>query len=89
MCIIESMPVKSPVTFPKSGTGHELGRPMELRGHAWAGDCSIRTMQVSMDFGATWHKTKLEKPANRLAWQHWSTQVSFPKTGYYEVWARA
>ena len=42
-----------------------------------------------MDFGATWHKTKLEKPANRLAWQHWSTQVSFPKTGYYEVWARA
>jgi hypothetical protein len=42
-----------------------------------------------MDFGATWQIAKLRKPANRLAWQHWSASVEFPKAGYYEIWARA
>ena len=47
-------------------------------------------MEVSIDFGATWKKVKkLNKPTNRLAWQSWESSVKFPKTGYYEVWARA
>ncbi|MDX1697151.1 MAG: sulfite oxidase [Thiohalobacterales bacterium] len=89
MCIIESMPVKSLITHPRSGTKTKLGRPFNVRGHAWAGDHEVRKMYVSMDFGATWQKAKLRKPANRLAWQHWSAVLEFPKTGYYEVWARA
>jgi hypothetical protein len=44
---------------------------------------------VSIDFGATWQKAKLERPVNRLAWQHWQAAVTFPEFGYYEVWARA
>jgi DMSO/TMAO reductase YedYZ molybdopterin-dependent catalytic subunit len=36
---------------------------------------------------ASWHQAKLEKPVNRLAWQHWKTEVEFPESGYYEVWA--
>jgi hypothetical protein len=32
---------------------------------------------------------KIEKAANRLAWQHWSASIDFPEPGYYEVWARA
>ncbi len=89
MCIIESMPVKSLITFPKSGIDHPLGRKLGLRGHAWVGDSQVREMYVSIDFGATWQKAKLKKPANRLAWQHWSADVEFPQDGYYEVWARA
>jgi DMSO/TMAO reductase YedYZ molybdopterin-dependent catalytic subunit len=89
MCIIESMPVKSLITFPKSGVAAEIDEPMQLRGHAWAGDNRVRKVFTSIDFGATWQKAKLEKPANRLAWQHWTTSVEFPETGYYEVWARA
>jgi hypothetical protein len=46
-------------------------------------------MDVSIDFGATWQKARLERPANRLAWQHWQTDVEFPMPGYYEIWARA
>ena len=38
MCIIESMPVKSLITFPKSGIEHAVGDKLALRGHAWAGD---------------------------------------------------
>lgn len=89
MCIIESMPVKSLITFPKSGITHPLGRALELRGHAWAGDLRVTAMHVSKDFGATWQKASLRRPVNRLAWQHWSAEVEFPRPGYYEVWARA
>jgi DMSO/TMAO reductase YedYZ molybdopterin-dependent catalytic subunit len=89
MCIIESMPVKSLITFPKSGIEHALGEKLALRGHAWAGDLLVRAVEVSIDFGATWQKAKLERPANRLAWQHWQASVEFPESGYYEIWARA
>ncbi len=89
MCIIESMPVKSLITFPKSGISHAAGETLVVRGHAWAGDLSVSAVFVSIDFGATWKETTLEKPVNRLAWQHWSTPVDFPEPGYYEIWARA
>jgi len=89
MCIIGSMPVRSLVTFPKSGISQGLGSPLDVRGHAWAGDLRVAEVHTSIDFGATWHRAKLEKPANRLAWQRWSATVTFPQDGYYEIWARA
>ena len=89
MCIIESMPVKSLVTYPKSGATIKLGRKLPLRGHAWAGDLEVKEMHVSVDFGQTWQKADLKPPANRLAWQRWSAEVALPERGYYEVWARA
>jgi len=89
MCIIESMPVKSLITYPKSGIEHGLGKKLRLRGHAWAGDNAVSRVHISIDFGATWQKAKLSSPANRLAWQHWSAEVGFPEAGYYEIWARA
>ena len=89
MCIIESMPVKSLVTYPKSGIEHALGEKLALRGQAWAGDNAVAKMHVSIDFGATWQEAALERPANRYAWQHWAAEVEFPQAGYYEIWARA
>ena len=89
MCIIESMPVKSLITFPKSGIEHPAGTKLALRGHAWAGDLDISEVHVSIDFGATWQKAELEAPVNRFAWQHWKTAVAFPQGGYYEIWAKA
>ncbi len=89
MCIIESMPVKSLITFPKSGIEISNGDRLGVRGHAWAGDASVKTMETSIDFGASWQRAKLKKPVNRLAWQHFSAAIAFPEPGYYEVWARA
>jgi DMSO/TMAO reductase YedYZ molybdopterin-dependent catalytic subunit len=89
MCIIESMPVKSLITFPRSGITHDLMQSLPVRGHAWAGDRDVTTVHVSLDFGATWQPTRLEKPANRFAWQHWNGELNFPKIGYYEIWVRA
>lgn len=90
MCIIESMPVKSLITYPKSGVTHSIDKKFSFNGKAWAGELEVTNMEVSIDFGATWKKAKkLNKPLNRLAWQTWEASVKFPKTGYYEVWARA
>lgn len=89
MCIIHSMPVRSLITYPRSGIVHAMGKPLEVRGHAWAGDLSVSAVHVSIDFGQTWVKCALRKPRNRLAWQRFTVRLSFPGKGYYEVWARA
>jgi DMSO/TMAO reductase YedYZ molybdopterin-dependent catalytic subunit len=89
MCIIESMPVKSLITYPKSGAMINKGKKLDIRGHAWAGELEVVQMEYSIDFGSTWQTCPIEKPANRLAWQHFNASIGFPKEGYYEVWARA
>ena len=89
MRIIESMPVKSLITYPQSGAMFDLATPLDIRGHAWAGDRMVTSVEYSIDYGATWHICELDSPSNRLAWQHWRAQIRFPKKGYYEVWAKA
>ena len=88
--IIESMPVKSLVTYPQSGMEVPASDPvLEVRGHAWAGDNKVTAVDLSIDFGATWVKADLREPVNPYAWQHFNAKVKFPMKGYYEVWARA
>ena len=89
MVVIEAMPVKSLVTFPKSGSSHPWAEPLTVRGHAWVGEGAVASAEVSFDFGITWRKAELDKPANRYAWQQWRTTVALRKKGYYEIWARA
>jgi sulfite oxidase len=82
MCIIESMPVKSLITFPKSGIGIAAGKPFEVRGHAWAGDLAVAALEVSVDFGTTWQPGIVEPSANRLAWQRWRANGTLPIPDY-------
>lgn len=89
MCIIESMPVKSLITYPKTGAIIKTGRKLTVKGHAWAGDHKVAHVQYSVDFGSTWMPCKLLDPVNRLAWQRFTAEIEFPQQGYYEVWAKA
>ena len=89
MCIIESMPVKSLITHPASGVRHPLAAPLAVRGHAWAGERAVARMFLSHDYGQTWQRAALDPPVNRLAWQRFSGDVRFARSGYHEVWARA
>ena len=86
--IIESMPVKSLITSPETGRDVS-GRSLEVAGHAWAGDRSVKAMHVSMDFGQTWVEAALSPPPNSYSWQRWRATLNFPEKGYYEIWARA
>ena len=89
MAIIESMPVKSLITNPKTGINIKQGKKLKIRGHAWAGDRFVQMVHVSIDFGQTWQKANLKQPVNPYAWQNWNTNIEFPSQGYYEVWVRA
>lgn len=89
MCIIEEMPVKSLITFPRTGATIKLNQELPIRGHAWVGSGHIQEVSYSIDFGATWQSCELEAAANPLAWQHFSAKIQFPEKGYYEVWAKA
>lgn len=89
MRIIESMPVKSLITFPETGVRHAVNSILVVRGHAWAGDNAVSQVQTSVDFGQTWQPATLTSPVNPGAWQHFGTTVRFPQPGYYEIWARA
>lgn len=87
---LESMPVRSITTSPGNGTRMAAGtRELTLRGAAWAGDLTVKRVDVSVDFGATWTATKLGQPRNAYDWQRWTASVKLPSDGYYEVWSRA
>jgi sulfite oxidase len=87
---LESMPVRSIITSPANGTsfGKEV-REVKLRGAAWAGDLTVRQVDVSIDYGATWQPAQLEGPKNPYDWQRWTAAVRVPSEGYYEIWTRA
>ena len=86
---LESMPIRSIITSPANGTKLAAGaRELKLRGAAWAGDYAVKEVHVSVDFGASWQKVKLDKPKNKYDWQRWTATVKLPSDGYYEVWTR-
>jgi len=88
--IIESMPVKSLITFPQSGIELAPGtRKFEVRGNAWAGDLAVKALDISIDFGASWLPAELDAAPNPFSWQRWQAEIELPQAGYYEVWARA
>ena len=89
MEVMGSMIVKSIISSPEAGTEVEAGRPFEVRGQAWAGDDHVTGMEVSIDFGVTWHQAELSPPPNRFSWQRWRAEITPPMQGYYEIWARA
>lgn len=89
MCIIESMPIKSLITTPKSGILVEQGDTLRLGGFAWAGDEVVSRVELSIDFGATWQAATLSQPVNRFAWQRFDCPMTVAEKGYFEIWARA
>ncbi len=89
MCIIERMPVKSLISFPKTGAIITQGQKLPVAGHAWTSSSNITKVELSIDFGTSWQNAYVSKSTNRYAWQHFEATVQFPAKGYYEVWARA
>lgn len=88
--ILESMPVRSIITSHAHGSELQAGtRALSIRGAAWAGDLTVRSVEVSLNFGRTWQAANLRGPRNGHDWQRWTAEVEFPSPGYYEIWARA
>jgi DMSO/TMAO reductase YedYZ molybdopterin-dependent catalytic subunit len=87
---LESMPLRAIITHPADGTRLSAStREIKLRGAAWAGDYAVRSVDLSMDFGASWQHATLSPPKNRYDWQRWMAALKLPSDGYFEIWSRA
>lgn len=86
--ILEAMPVRAVISFPADGA-RLASRKLDLRGHAWAGETEVKTVDISTDYGVTWKPAKVDAPPNKYAWQRFTASVDLPSAGYYEVWAKA
>jgi sulfite oxidase len=86
---LESMPVRAIITNPANGAKLAAGaRELKLRGASWAGEYTVKQVDLSTDFGASWTRAKLDRPKNKYDWQRWTATVKLPSDGYFEVWAR-
>jgi sulfite oxidase len=86
---LESMPVRSIITNPANGAKLPAGtKEVPLRGAAWAGDHTVKQVDISIDFGASWTHAELGNPKNEYDWQRWTASVKLPSDGYYEIWTR-
>jgi DMSO/TMAO reductase YedYZ molybdopterin-dependent catalytic subunit len=86
---LESMPIRSIITSPAHGTSFAKDvREVKLRGAAWAGDLTVKRVDISLDYGATWKPAELSPPKNPYDWQRWTATVKLPSEGYYEIWTR-
>jgi DMSO/TMAO reductase YedYZ molybdopterin-dependent catalytic subunit len=64
-------------------------RRVKLTGRAWSGTSAIKSVDVSIDHGATWSPAKLSGPNQAGAWAQFSYSFPPQPSGTYELWARA
>lgn len=87
---LESMPVRSIITSPANGAKLPAGqRNVALRGASWAGDYTVKQVDLSIDYGATWKSAQLQPQKNAYDWQRWTASITLPSEGYFEIWSRA
>jgi DMSO/TMAO reductase YedYZ molybdopterin-dependent catalytic subunit len=90
MRVMDRMPVRSAITSVAHGTQLPNGtRTLHVSGHAWASDLGVKSVDLSIDYGATWTRADLTASAGKFTWQHWKADLRFPSEGYFEVWSRA
>jgi sulfite oxidase len=85
---LEAMPVRSIITSPAEKETVAASRPLIIRGAAWAGDQTIRLVEVSKDKGVSWQRAELTEPTNAYDWTRFSAVVSLDE-GAHELWSRA
>ena len=85
--VLTTNPVRSAWELP---WGAELAqsRRITLTGRSWSGAASIRSVDISVDGGASWQPARL-RPARDRGWSQWRWTWDRPATGSHELWARA
>jgi DMSO/TMAO reductase YedYZ molybdopterin-dependent catalytic subunit len=89
MKILTAWQIKSMITAPEAESAFPVGKPINVRGHAWAGENQVDKVMISTDYGINWKDAKLMEPGTKYAWYDFESDVSFDGKGYYEIWARS
>ncbi len=84
--------VKTMSKFTTPGGGHmmyKIGEEVDLGGVAYAGDRSIKAVEVSADDGKTWQPAQLKPPLGKYTWVLWAAVWKATAAGEYAVRVRA
>lgn len=83
------MRIKSILWQPLDGETVKADAPTTFSGVAWNdGACRIDAVELSLDDGQTWRRTRLERPASPYAWHVWSAVAALPR-GKHRALVRA
>ena len=86
---ITEMVTNSLITNLQDGASLPAGKAAVVRGIAWDGGFGIRTVDVSIDGGATWRPADLGADLGRFSWRQWTYAIPAPQAGSYMVMAKA
>jgi DMSO/TMAO reductase YedYZ molybdopterin-dependent catalytic subunit len=88
MHVLTELDVKSIITKPLDGAKMPLGE-ITINGYAWTGEAEIKAVEVSTDFGRTWHKAKIIRKGGLYAWDFWEYRWRSERPGSYPLMSRA
>jgi sulfite dehydrogenase (cytochrome) subunit A len=86
---INRMTTRSLITEPSAGTSLKAGRPIEIRGIAFSGGYSIKSVIVSTNGGKGWAEARLGQDLGKYAWIQFSIPWKPTKPGPYQLMAKA
>jgi DMSO/TMAO reductase YedYZ molybdopterin-dependent catalytic subunit len=66
-----------------------VNKPVTVKGRAFAGARGVKTVEVSLDNGATWQPAHFDYPGTKLTWTFWSYVWTPAKAGDYVLVCRA
>lgn len=81
------MAVNSKLLAPAAGASLPLGA-VDILGRAW-GHAAIKSVELSVDGGASWFDAELDPAVARYAWRTFRARWMPPGPGRYEIAARA
>jgi DMSO/TMAO reductase YedYZ molybdopterin-dependent catalytic subunit len=86
---ITAIKVNSLVVDPAPGAVIRRGKRAEVLGIAWDGGSGIRSVEVSLDGGASWREAKLGRDLGKYSWRQWRFAIQPAQAGTVTLMARA
>ena len=88
---VTSLRVKTVIAAPLDGAAAIAGKPLAIRGVAWAGDAGpVAAVDVSIDGGRNWKAAALRPDQKtQFGWRQWELNWTPAQEAYYTILARA
>jgi DMSO/TMAO reductase YedYZ molybdopterin-dependent catalytic subunit len=85
---VTRMGPRSFITNIHSGDALPAGAPVQARGVAFGGDCTVARVDLSIDGGHGWLPTQLGKDLGKYGFRRWQTSFTLPSRGAHSLMIR-
>lgn len=74
---------------PAAGNEFRVGKQSQIKGRAFAADRGVKSVEFTVDNGATWAPAEIYYPGTKLTWALWRFEWTPTKPGAYVIFTRA